>query len=154
MLDDYERNVLRTFLSFLLILDSILNGTSYAFIKDLGYEIIAYDVQTKSVKNSGTEFTVPEFQRMFIDIVSTISNYHSWTIRPYMCMNTDTNSHKFYTSWALCDSSAQVTYVAPLPTLMYAGFLSDIKVVSSTSITLFSGSNASSNVTVFFYIVE
>ena len=143
-----------------MLMDSILNNTSYAFIQGLGYEIKNYAVKTGQLSPVGTNsrtFTVPTFSRAFIDVVcdSLVSGgYYCWTIRPYMLLSTDTTLNGFYTTWVVTSQSTSKPYLVSQPTKVSSSLPCRIKSISSSSIMIESGDGNSLQCTIFFYVVD
>ena len=143
---------------FIFNMDSIINNTSWAFIKSLGYEITDYSMQTlKSVDSEGSTITVPTFNIAFIDFISTAVPYDdtrctSFTVRPYICHASDSGKKEPFSMWG--ESGTSNIYIRPYD--VCDDLLRYIEVVNNTTITLYTGGStfSESDIMVFFYVVE
>ena len=144
---------------FIFNMDSIINNTSWAFIKSLGYEITDYSMQTlNSVDSEGSTITVPTFNIAFIDFISTSKarsddpRYTSFTVRPYICHASDSGKKEPFSMWG--ESGTSNIYIKPYD--VDNSLLRYIEVVNNTTITMYTGGStfSHSDIMVFFYVVE
>lgn len=143
---------------FIFNMDSIINNTSWAFIKSLGYEITDYSIQTlEMVDSEGSTITVPTFNIAFIDFISSSApyddpDYTSFTVRPYICHASDSGKKEPFSMWG--KSGTSNIYIRPYD--VSSSLLKYIEVVNNTTITMYAGNggNDYSDLMVFFYVVE
>lgn len=153
----YEHMAIRR----LLLMDSILNNTSWAFIESLGYQIKDYVIGSTNAMpndNSYSAISVPAFSKAFIDVVCDIDNYSSWTIRPFMAVSTNTSMTYMYTTWGITNrkTSPPHSYITPTPWITYSRLPCFFIVRNTTTISfhIAATGDVSTNMTFFFFIVE